>query len=246
MKAFYSLATAVVVTIIFAPFCLASDMTPSTLEGDKFIMINRDLIGRDINDYDVIAAMNSVPREEFVPKKLREKAYFDGPLYIGEGQTISQPYIVALMTQALKPKKSENVLEVGTGSGYQAAVISLLVKHVYTVEIIDSLAKSATARLERLKYDNVTVTSGDGYKGWPDKAPFDKIIVTAAAAKVPKPLEKQLAEGGLLIMPVGGASSQVLILGEKKEGVVKYKLVTHVRFVPMTGEAQKQQKENDN
>ena len=137
-------------------------------------------------------------------------------------------------------------MEVGTGSGYQAAVVSLLVKHVYTIEIIDSLAKSATARLERLKYDNVTVKSGDGYKGWPDKAPFDKIIVTAAASKVPKPLEKQLAEGGLLIMPVGGASSQVLILGEKKDGVVKYKVVTHVRFVPMTGESQKPPKEKDN
>ena len=245
MKAFCLLATAVVATIILAPFCLASDMTPPTLEEDKFVMINRDLIGRDINDYDVIATMSSVPREEFVPKKLRSKAYYDGPLYIGEGQTISQPYIVALMTQSLKPEKSDNVLEVGTGSGYQAAVISLLVKHVYTIEIIDSLAKSATTRLEKLGYKNVTVKAGDGYKGWPEHAPFDKIIVTAAASKVPKPLEEQLAEGGLLIMPVGGVGSQVLILGEKKDGAVKYKVVTHVRFVPMTGEAEKPFKEKD-
>ena len=221
-------------------------MKSSNLENDKFVMINSDLLGRDITDYDVIAAMSSVPREEFVPAKFREKAYYDGPLYIGEGQTISQPYIVALMTQSIKPEKSDTLLEVGTGSGYQAAVVSLLVKHVYTIEIIDSLAKSATGRLAKLGYDNVTVKSGDGYKGWSKHAPFDKIIVTAAASKVPKPLEDQLAEGGLLIMPVGGTDSQVLILGEKKDGAVKYKMVTHVRFVPMTGEAQNPQKEKGN
>lgn len=239
MKNLFLMFAAVVATVFIAPYCLASDMTPSNLENEKQVMIKRDLMGRDIGNYDVIAAMNSVPREEFVPEKFRKNAYYDGPLMIGEGQTISQPYIVALMTQSIKPEKSDIILEVGTGSGYQAAVASLLVKHVYTIEIIDSLAKSATARLKRLGYDNISVKSGDGYKGWPEFAPFDKIIVTAAASKVPKPLEEQLAEGGLIIMPVGGSDSQILILGEKKDGAVKYKVVTHVRFVPMTGEAQK-------
>lgn len=215
-------------------------MTSPSFERDKKIMIERHLMGRDITDGAVIEAMRTTRREEFVPARYRNDAYMDGPLPIGENQTISQPYIVALMTQTINPKMSDVVLEIGTGSGYQAAVLSLLVNHVYTIEIIETLATSAAERLVRLGLLNVTVKAGDGYKGWPEHAPFDKIIVTAAASKVPKPLEEQLAEGGIIVMPVGGSSFQELVLGEKKEGKIRYRKITAVRFVPMTGEAQKQ------
>ncbi|MBF0291449.1 MAG: protein-L-isoaspartate(D-aspartate) O-methyltransferase [Nitrospinae bacterium] len=213
---------------------------PEEIARAKQVMIEIHLKGRGITNPAVLSAMESVPREKFVEKSFMGQAYDDNPLPIGNGQTISQPYIVALMTQELDPKKTDRVLEVGTGSGYQAAVLSKIVDRVYTIEIVKPLAEASSALLKRLGYDNVTVQGGDGYAGWKEHAPFDKIIVTAAAGRVPKPLEEQLAEGGLIIMPVGGSHIQDLLLGEKRDGVVSYRTVAGVRFVPMTGRIQEQ------
>ena len=201
-------------------------------------MIERHLMGRDITDPQVIRAMEDVPREEFVEPSLRDFAYDDNPLPIGHGQTISQPYIVALMIQELRPKAGDKALEIGAGSGYQAAVLSRVVKHVYTIEIIKELADSAAARLERLGYDNVSVLCADGYEGWIDEAPFDKIIGAAAVGEIPSPLEAQLKEEGRIIIPVGYSFAQELMLGVKRGGEVHYRPVTAVRFVPMTGKAE--------
>ncbi len=201
-------------------------------------MIDSDLKARGITNQATLTAMSAVPREKFIPPSLANQAYADHPLPIGEGQTISQPYIVALMTQAIDPKKTDKVLEIGTGSGYQAAVLSLIVDHVYSIEIVGSLAESARKIFDTLGYVNITSVHADGYKGWPEYAPFDKIIVTAASDAVPTPLEEQLAEGGLLIMPVGGSRYQTLLLGTKTDGKMSYRRVSDVRFVPMTGEAQ--------
>ncbi|MBI4667403.1 MAG: protein-L-isoaspartate(D-aspartate) O-methyltransferase [Nitrospinae bacterium] len=201
-------------------------------------MLETHLRGRGITNPDVLSAMEDVPRERFVDKAFYYNAYDDNPLPIGLGQTISQPYIVALMTQVLRPKPTDKVLEVGTGSGYQAAVISRIVERVYTIEIVKLLADEAAKRFRELGYDNIESRAGDGYGGWVEHAPFDKIIVTAAAPIVPKPLEEQLAEGGLLVMPVGGSYVQDLLLGEKRGGVVSYKNIAAVRFVPLTGKAE--------
>jgi len=209
------------------------------LTSSRRMMIDRHLKGREINDPAVLRAMESVPREKFISPGLARSAYDDNPLSIGYGQTISQPYIVALMAQKLNLKNRDRTLEIGTGSGYQAAVLSKLVKHVYTTEIIDQLAKESSERLERLGYTNVTVIHSDGALGLCKNAPFDKIIAAAAARKPPEALEDQLAEGGLIIMPQGGSDFQDLILGEKIGGVVEYKTVICVRFVPMTGAAEK-------
>lgn len=203
----------------------------------KRVMVERHLAGRDITDPVVLRAMESVPREEFIPESSRRYAYDDNPLPIGHGQTISQPYIVALMIQELGVGPSDRVLEVGGGSGYQAAVLSLLADHVYSVEIIPELAGQAAERLSRLGYNNVTVVTGDGRQGWPEAAPYDRIIGAAATDHVPEPLEEQLREGGRLILPVGGEYFQDLLLGEKKGGRMLYSSVTTVRFVPMTGGA---------
>ncbi len=186
----------------------------------------------------VMAAMAAVPREEFVLPAYRHLAYDNSPLPIAAGQTISQPLIVALMTDLLEPEPGDVILEVGTGSGYQAAVLSTLVKHVYSVEIITELAKSATEVLARLGYDNVTVRAGDGYRGWPEHAPFDGILVTAAAEAVPPPLLKQLKPGGKLVIPVGSEHGyQELLLIEVGEGgAISRRAVLPVRFVPLTGE----------
>jgi protein-L-isoaspartate(D-aspartate) O-methyltransferase len=193
--------------------------------------------GRGITNVRVLEAMLAVPRHEFVPAELRDLAYEDHPLPIGHGQTISQPFIVAFMTQSLEPKPADRVLEIGTGSGYQAAVLARLVKEVYTIEIVEPLARRAEADLKRLAFTNVFVRAGDGYLGWPEAAPFDAIIVTCAPAQVPEPLVSQLKEGGRMVIPVGTDGSQSLYLLEKRRGEVKQTAVLPVRFVPMTGRA---------
>ena len=186
---------------------------------------------------EVLDAMNTVERHRFVPDDEAAYAYQNRPLPIGHGQTISQPYIVALMTDLLDPGPDDVVLEIGTGSGYQAAVLGELVGEVYTIEIIEALAAQAGERLERLGYDNVTTRLGDGYFGWPDKAPFDSIVVTAAATHVPPPLVGQLKNGGRMVIPVGGRfTTQWLLLLEKNaDGEVVTRQVAPVRFVPLTG-----------
>lgn len=186
----------------------------------------------------VLDALNTVERHKFVPPAEVRYAYENRPLSIGYGQTISQPYIVALMTDLLEPKAGDVILEVGTGSGYQAAVLSGLVNHVYTIEIIEALAKQARSRLDRLDYDNVTTRLGDGYFGWKEHGPFDAIIVTAAASHVPPPLIEQLKPGGRMVIPVGGRFvTQLLLLLEKNEnGEVIARQISAVRFVPLTGE----------
>ncbi len=184
----------------------------------------------------VQAAMGTVPRHMLVPERHRSRAYADRPLPIGYGQTISQPYIVALMTELLQPGPKDVVLEVGTGSGYQAAVLSLLVRHVYTIEIVEGLARRAAADLARLGYGNVTVRAGDGYKGWPDHAPFDSIIVTAAPKEIPPPLIAQLAPGGRLVMPLEDAwgRQSLIVLEKDRDGRIVKRKVIAVRFVPLT------------
>jgi protein-L-isoaspartate(D-aspartate) O-methyltransferase len=193
--------------------------------------------GRSSLSQKVMAAMGAVPREEFVPPAFRHQAYENSPLPIEAGQTISQPLIVALMTDLLDPQPDDVILEVGTGSGYQAAVLSLLVKHVYTVEIHPQLAESAARVLEKLNYYNVTVRAGDGFAGWPEHAPFDGIIVTAAPDEIPPPLLRQLKAGGKLVIPVGPEHGyQELILVEVDDkGVFSRSSVLPVRFVPLTG-----------
>ena len=189
--------------------------------------------GRDIKNRRVLEAMATVPRHEFVPKAVQKFAYSDEPLPIGYGQTISQPFIVAFMTEQLDPKPSDRVLEIGTGSGYQAAVLSRLVAEVYTIEIIEPLAKRAEADLKRLGYHNISVLAGDGYKGWPDHAPFDAIIVTCAPEQVPQPLVEQLRDGGRMIIPVGGFENQQLYLLQKHGSKVEQQAVLPVHFVSM-------------
>jgi protein-L-isoaspartate(D-aspartate) O-methyltransferase len=203
-------------------------------------MVQKDLRGRDITDKKVLSVMGKVKRHLFVEKNLWDVAYNDYPLSIGEGQTISQPYIVALMTQYLNLKPTDRVLEVGTGSAYQAAVLAELVEKVYSIEIKKELAEKAAARLKELGYNNVTVKQGDGYAGWPEHAPFDAIIVTCAASHIPPPLTAQLNEGGRLIIPVGSTPFyQNLTLITKVKGELKEEQVSGVRFVPMTGEAER-------
>jgi protein-L-isoaspartate(D-aspartate) O-methyltransferase len=197
-------------------------------------MVDRQLQGRDIRDRAVLAAMERVPRHEFVPSRFRAEAYADSPLPIEEGQTISQPYIVALMTQLLELRGAEKVLEVGTGSGYQAAVLAEITPHVYSIEILPGLAASAQARLRRLGYAGVRVRAGDGYQGWPEAAPFDGILVTAGATHVPGPLLAQLKDGGRIVIPVGLRwGVQELLVGTKLEGGLRTRSVAPVRFVPL-------------
>jgi protein-L-isoaspartate(D-aspartate) O-methyltransferase len=203
-------------------------------------MVQEQLMPRGIHDHRVLGALSKVPREEFVPSDERGEAYEDGPLPIGHGQTISQPYIVAFMTEQLRLKPSDRVLEIGTGSGYQAAVLAELAADVYTIEIIAPLAKSAEATLARLGYKNVHVKVGNGYEGWPEQGPFDAIIVTCAPNHVPQPLTGQLKDDGRMTIPVGERFAQELYLLEKKNGQLKQAAVLPVRFVPMEGETTKQ------
>ena len=202
-------------------------------------MVEQQLKPRGIKDDRVLAAMAKVPREEFIPVDARADAYEDGPLPIGYDQTISQPYVVAFMTEQLRPKLSDRVLEIGSGSGYQAAILGELVAEVYTIEIVEPLAKSAEATLQRLGYNNVHIKAGDGYKGWPEEAPFDAIIVTCAPEKVPQPLVDQLKDGGCMVVPVGERFAQQLYLLEKKNGQLKESVTLPVRFVPMQRDTQK-------
>ena len=201
-------------------------------------MVNRQIIARGVKDKRVIDAMLKVPRHKFVPPSEGPYAYADEPRPIGEGQTISQPYIVAFMTEQLGVKPGDRVLEIGTGSGYQAAVLGQIVDSVFTIEIIPELAKRAQQVLKELGYDNVVVKQGDGYHGWQEKAPFDAIIVTAAPPKIPPPLLDQLAIGGKMVLPVG-EYVQELVVVTKTESGLEMDNVLPVRFVPMTGEIRK-------
>jgi len=204
-------------------------------------MVSSQIVARGVSDELVLAAMRKVPRHEFVPEELKPRAYEDNPLPIGEDQTISQPYIVALMTELLKLKGGEKVLEIGTGSGYQAAVLAEIAKEVYTIEIIEPLARTAEERLSKMGYENITVKCGDGYKGWEEHAPFDGVIVTCAPDHVPQPLVDQLTVGGRMVIPVGDYFQELKVLTKTEDGV-KEKNVIPVRFVPMTGEAQEKKK----
>jgi protein-L-isoaspartate(D-aspartate) O-methyltransferase len=200
-------------------------------------MVRRQIEARAVRDPRVLAAMRKVARHRFVPRDQRERAYEDYPLPIGHGQTISQPYIVAFMTEALELKEGCRVLEIGTGSGYQAAVLGAVCKEVYTIEIVQPLAERARAALKELGFKNVNVRHGDGYRGWPDKAPFDGILVTAAPTEVPKPLLEQLKVGGRLVLPLGSWDQDLIRITRTADGYKRESLLP-VRFVPMTGEAQ--------
>lgn len=209
-------------------------------EKERARMVADQIQARGIANPFVLEAMRTVERHEFVPQQRQWEAYADRPLPIGNGQTISQPFIVAFMTEALNPKKTDKVLEIGTGCGYQAAVLSKLVSHVYTIEIVDELAKTAKERLARLSHNNVSVRSGDGYAGWTEQAPFDSIIVTAAPESIPPKLIEQLKPGGRLIAPVGKDLQDLILVTKNADGSITRRTVMAVRFVPMTGQAQSQ------
>ncbi|MBW2104734.1 MAG: protein-L-isoaspartate(D-aspartate) O-methyltransferase [Deltaproteobacteria bacterium] len=227
-------------SFVFLIFCHLSYCSPLYEDSQhykkiRYKMVNKQIAARGIYDQKVLQAMRDVPRHLFVPERRRRSAYGDFPLPIGYGQTISQPYIVALMTELLKPEKDDIALEVGTGSGYQAAVLSKIVKKVYTVEIIIPLGKDAEKRLNEMGYKNITVKVGDGYFGWKQYAPFDCIIVTAASDHIPPPLIKQLKNGGKMAIPVGMPFQvQKLMVVEKSEkGEIGIKNILPVRFVPL-------------
>lgn len=209
-------------------------------------MVARQLVCRDIVDPSVLTAMERVPRHEFVPEHLRHRAYEDSPLPLGQGQTISQPYIVALMTQLAEPKPHKRALDIGTGSGYQAAVLAELVANVDSLEIVELLANEARERLTTLGYENIEVRHTDGYLGWKAEAPFDIIIVAAAPDHIPPPLIEQLAPGGKMIIPVGDDVQNLIVVAKQNDGSVIQSFVAPVRFVPMTGEAMnKERASND-
>jgi protein-L-isoaspartate(D-aspartate) O-methyltransferase len=224
--------------------CLEKDTPDETAESfaqAREKMVKQHLMGRDITDPRVLKVMGDIPRHLFVDENLQNVAYNDYPLPIGEGQTISQAYVVALMTQSLELKGNETVLEIGTGSGYQAAVLAELVDEVYTIEIKPALAEEAEERLSRLDYRNVQVRNADGYFGWEDHAPYDAIMVTAAVNHIPPALLDQLKDGGRLILPLGStAYYQTLTLVEKQDSELTVTHITSVRFVPLIGEAEKQ------
>jgi protein-L-isoaspartate(D-aspartate) O-methyltransferase len=202
-------------------------------------MVQEQIRERGVRQPEVLQAMEVVPRHLFVPPDRRDQAYGDAPLPIGSGQTISQPYIVALMTELLDLDRGDKVLEIGTGSGYHAAVLSRVAGEVYSIEILDDLGRQARSTLHQLGYENVQVRIGDGYQGWPEKAPFDAIILTAAPPAIPQPLIDQLKVGGRMVVPVGSFVQDLLLLTKTSTGVQK-RTVAPVRFVPMTGEAQQQ------
>jgi protein-L-isoaspartate(D-aspartate) O-methyltransferase len=210
---------------------LAAD--PYAAERER--MVRDHIEDRGIRDPAVLRILRTVPRHLFVPEDVRRHSYADRPLPIGYSVTISQPYIVAWMTELLEASKKHKALEIGTGSGYQAAVLSPLVDHVYTIEIVPELARSSRELLKKLGYHNVTVREGDGYKGWPEEAPFDRIILTAAPREIPKTLIEQLAVGGRLVAPVGAApwSQELIVLDKRKDGSIRRRSMGGVAFVPM-------------
>jgi protein-L-isoaspartate(D-aspartate) O-methyltransferase len=208
------------------------------LASQREAMVEQHIAARGISDPATLAAMRAVPRHEFLPLRLRREAYMDYPLPIGHGQTISQPFIVAFMTEAIRPQPGEKILEIGAGSGYQAAILAEMGADVYTIEIVKPLAEMASQTLGRLGYKNARVKYGDGFHGWPEHAPFDAIIVTCAPDKIPPALVEQLRDGGRMIIPVGGGMNQELVLLRKEGDKVEKQSVLPVRFVPMTGEAQ--------
>jgi protein-L-isoaspartate(D-aspartate) O-methyltransferase len=207
------------------------------LAEDRARMVRTQIAARGVDDQRVLEAMERVPRHLFVPGGVAHASYDDSPLPIGHGQTISQPYIVALMSELLELDGSEKVLEIGTGSGYQAAILGELADEVYTIEIVEPLAEESRDRLATLGYQNVHVRAGDGYRGWPEHAPFDAIILTAAPPEIPQPLIDQLADGGILAAPVGDVYQELLVLEKTARGLERREVIP-VRFVPMTGEAQ--------
>ncbi len=213
-----------------------------SLEKARARMVDEEIAGAGVKDPRVIAAMRHTPRHEFVPLAQRRWAYLDMALPIGERQTISPPFVVAYMTEQLDPRPRDKVLEIGTGSGYQAAVLSGLVAEVYTIEIVESLGRRAGRTLEKLGYDNVHVKIGDGFRGWPEHAPFDKIIVTCSPERVPLPLAQQLREGGRMVVPVGERYQQNLYLLKKEGGKLKTEALRPTLFVPMTGAAESQRR----
>jgi protein-L-isoaspartate(D-aspartate) O-methyltransferase len=230
-----SLCAAIVLTALACgDGATATQHTSHDWDGERRRMVDEQLKARDIRDARVLDAMLKVPRHLFVPEPQRADAYIDSPLPIGHGQTISQPYIVAFMTQALQVEAGDRILEVGTGSGYQAAVLSGLAKTVYTIEIVAPLAERARATLTSLGYRNIQVRTGNGYLGWPEHAPYDRIIVTAAPDDVPAALVQQLKIGGLMAIPVGTATQELRILRRTPTGTETLSTLP-VRFVPMTG-----------
>jgi protein-L-isoaspartate(D-aspartate) O-methyltransferase len=217
-------------------------VTPTSRDSEderRARMVETQIVARGVRDARVLAAMRQVPRHLFVEAKDRAQAYEDHPLPIAGNQTISQPYIVALMTELADLTPNERVLEIGTGSGYQSAVLSRLAGDVYSVEIVPELARASAERLRQLGYRNVTVREGDGYRGWPEHAPFDAILVTAAPDRIPQPLLDQLAPGGRMVIPVGSFFQELKVLTKDKNGKITEKDILPVRFVPMTGEIEK-------
>ena len=226
----------------FLLLLLGASCKPAQISAREFTvereqMVKEQIAIRGVTDERVLRAMRKVPREQFVPEQIRGQSYSDGPLPIGYDQTISQPFVVAFMTEKLGLHPTDRVLEIGTGSGYQAAILAELAAKVYTIEIVEPLGKRAAQTLQRLGYKNVQVKIGDGYRGWPEHAPFDAVIVTCAPDHVPQPLVEQIKEGGRIIIPVGPAGDQTLYLLEKKNGRLERRNVLPVSFVPMTGEA---------
>ncbi len=219
-----------------APSFSAAEASKTDFARLRNRMVVEQLRGRDITDPAVLKAMSAVPRHRFVPEKIQYLAYEDRPLPIGYDQTISQPYIVALMSQLLSLEPGDRVLEVGTGSGYQAAVLAEMGAEVFTIEIVPELGRRAKKLLKELSYDRVKVKIGDGYAGWPEHAPYDRIIVTCAPTKIPTPLKEQLSEGGRMVIPAGKSYAQKLFLLTKKNGEIVQQDIIDVRFVPMVDE----------
>ena len=224
--------------LFFLLFSISCTQNDPNFDHLRKLMIKNQLQSRGIRDDAVLEVMRSVERHNFVPENYRDRAYSDGPLPIGHGQTISQPYIVAFMTEQLQVSSQHKVLEIGTGSGYQAAILGELAKHVFTIEIIPELAEDAKNILNHLSYKNITVRTGDGYKGWPDEAPFERIMVTAAPTEVPQMLVDQLAPGGRMILPVGAQFlvQYLWVIEKDDQGTVTKEKILPVRFVPMVKE----------